>query len=183
MSAIQSSAKAGSSPEIIRRQCAQQMMSAFQQQAAGKTTQAFRTFQDAYQFGLRNGESVEKLTALSHLFGWYQKNGQDCGVIRTSQQGAKECGTSSQNKPSFQLEPKQERMVANFLFGAGEIIGGVFCIALPGGNILGAPVGVGLVLDGARTIYCSVCDMKQDSRERMEQLKRIEREAISAVSK
>jgi hypothetical protein len=181
MSAIHPSGRAVSPPDNIRRQYAQQMMAAFQQQAMGKTNQAFCTFRNAYQLGLQNGESPAKLAAINHLFVWYQHNGQSCGVARVPSDCSSERGLGHPTQPLRQLDPKQERLVQSFLLGAGEIIGGVFCIVVPGGVVLGSVFGTGLIADGARNIYSAVCDMNQDARERaikLGELREIEKEAI-----
>ena len=50
--------------------------------------------------------------------------------------------------------PEQSRLIREFMFGVGEVISGVFCVAVSGGAF--GALGVGVTIDGSRRMFSSL---------------------------
>jgi len=161
--------------EEVRQKYAKQMYQAFELQSIGKSTLAFYTFRDAYQYALANGESAQKLIPFDTLFTWYRKYGYSSGVA-VSPSGCTDEFRSAQSyekKPySSSFTPQQEKLTRDFLFGVGQVISGVFSIVI-NPPLLGR-FGVPLVISGMKYIYDSVSSMIKDFREKTSRLKELE---------
>jgi len=59
----------------LRQEYSQKLLNAFELQNAGLSTQAFYTFSDAFQQGIKAGESSSKLQVIADIFYWYRKYG------------------------------------------------------------------------------------------------------------
>jgi hypothetical protein len=62
-------------PDTVKKEYALKFHEAFILQSVGNSTQAFFTFQNAFQQGTQVGESPQKLQAIANLFYWYRKYG------------------------------------------------------------------------------------------------------------
>lgn len=151
------------------------MLQAFELQSMGNSTLAFYTFKDAYQYALANGESPQKLAPLNDLFIWYRKYGYSSGVTLVPSDCTDEfrSAQSYEKKPRHSsFTPQQEKLTRDFLFGVGQVISGIYSIAL-NPPILGR-FGVPLVMSGLKYMYDAVSSMIKDQREKTVRLKELE---------
>src|SRR5882724_2139694 len=61
--------------EDIRREYAQKLMDAFTLQCEGSSAQAFYSFSNGFQQGLKVGENPIRLQVIADMFYWYRKYG------------------------------------------------------------------------------------------------------------
>ncbi|HAB98407.1 MAG TPA: hypothetical protein DCE71_01125 [Parachlamydiales bacterium] len=160
--------------EEVRKKYAEQICAAFQLQSLGRSTMAFYAFRDAYQYALQNGETPEKLIPFEALFRWYRKFGYSSGVAAFPSGCVDEYRSESSYLRGTQLgrlDPNQEKMVRDFLYGVGEVVSGTLCIAI-NPPLLGR-AGFPLVIGGCKMMYNSVSCMIKDRQERDQRLKEL----------
>ncbi len=139
------------------------MNTAFELQCMGKTTLAFYAFKDAYQLALKNGESPAKLAALEKLFGWYRTYGYSCGLLKEPSKITTEY-RKTEGPAGSRFDPRQEKIMRDFLCGVGCVISGVFCIYI--NPPITGKFGTGLVLTGFKYMYDSISAMVHDHQEK-----------------
>lgn len=156
--------------EEVRKKYADQIYLAFQLQSAGKSTLAFYTFSDAYQFALKNGENPAKLAPFDALFRWYRQYGYNSGVASLPSGCTDEY--LSENSARRKLDPNQEKMVRDFLYGVGSVVSGTLCVAI--NPPLFGRAGLPLIINGCKMMFDSVSSMIRDYEERKQRLKELE---------
>jgi hypothetical protein len=149
------SARCSEIPETIRRSYASDFYQAFVLQSQGKSTSAFCQFQTAYETAKKAGESIQRLTIIEQLFGWYRMYGASSGLFYHNPTGHDRIVGEHKRRIVRSLDytsecgktPEQAALIREFMFGAGEAISGVFCVTLSGGvaSFLG---GSALFIDG-----------------------------------
>ena len=170
-----------SPPDEVRKQYSNDIHTAFQLQAMGKTELANVVFREAKKYAIKNGESQEKIYALQDLFTWYQKYGYSCGLLETPSGVLDEYRT--RQSQYYNLDPTQKKLMKDFLFGVGQIISGIFCVSVSRTpNVV--KCGFSLITSGITTLFKSITSMQkndQEKKSRLEELKKIEERIETAA--
>lgn len=156
--------------EEVRKKYAEQIYAAFQLQSEGRSTMAFYAFGDAYQTAIKNGESPSKLVPFDALFRWYRQYGYSSGVTKVPSGCIDEYLSPGSSRKK--LDPNQEKMVRDFLYGVGELVSGTFCLVIKAP--LSSKAGWPLVVNGCRLMFDSVSSMIKDYEERKQRLKELD---------
>lgn len=165
-------------PESAREEYAVKLHQAFVLQCEGKSTQAFYSFQNGFQQGIKAGESSAKLQVVADLFYWYRRYGNHLKLfakiptgdnVITDEYKGKNCTRhrsckaiqpgGSNRYSEFGNDPQQARKVQDFMFGVGELISGIFLISVCPESFLFIGGGAGLVTHGFYTIKDSLHDL------------------------
>ena len=168
----------GDVSETVRKEYASKLYEAFQLQSEGRSTQAFFTFQEGFQKGQQSGESLAKLQVIADMFYWYRRYGNHLRLFSKESSGndiiadeykGQRC-SSHRSCRAYQFkekerysewgnDPKQARLIQNFVFGIGEMISGIFMVVvIPQSNMfLGG--GIALITHGFYTIKDSLWDV------------------------
>lgn len=165
-------------PENIRKQYALKLHEAFTLQCAGKSTQAFYSFQEGFQQGIKAGESAIKLQVVADLFYWYRKYGTHLHLFAkptigdnqiTDEYKGQNCKRHKHNgaAPLREMDrysewgnnPQQARIIQDFMFGVGELISGIFIVAVLPQSLLVFGGSTGLITHGIYTIKESLQDL------------------------
>lgn len=125
---------------------------------------------------LNMGEPQCKINAIQDLWAWYRTYGYNCGLMLASVKCPGEYISDKKyiSKTSYgsNLDPKQQQMMRDFLFGVGQVVSGVFCmvVAAPVGGLFGTT----LVASGVGFMWASVNSMVTDSHEKQARLFELE---------
>jgi len=142
------------------------------------STQAFYSFQEGFQQGIQAGESAVKLQVVADLFYWYRKYGTHLNLFTkppignnliTDEYKGQNCKRYKHNNASHLREmdrysewgnnPEQARKIQDFMFGVGELISGIFIVAVFPESLLVFGGGAGLITHGVYTIKESLHDL------------------------
>ncbi len=169
--------------ESIRKEYATKFNQAFVLQCEGKSGQAFFMFQEAFQQGLKAGESSAKLQVIADLFYWYRRYGEHLQLfskrpigdqVISDQYTGENCSRSNRRNYSPSLgdvidkksrysewgkDPQQARYIQDFMFAVGEIISGIFVITVTAPSVVGIGVGVELIVHGLYLFTTSLRDL------------------------
>jgi hypothetical protein len=166
------------------------MYNAFVLQSRGETRLAFYTFKKAYDRAVIAGESTKKLCIINDMFIWYRKHGWSSGIMFKSSNCIDEEQCTNYEKNDFsnissyfsrKLEytsefgktPEQSKNIREFLLGIGELISGIFGIAvIPFPTPLWT-VSFAVAFDGTTRIYSSLNTTWSENEKRMLELKQI----------
>jgi len=156
-------------------------------------------FQEGFQKGQQAGESLAKLQAIADLFYWYRRNGNHLklfaktpigsDVITDEYKGQNCTHKRSSRSPGFQEKerysewgnnPRQARLVQNFMFGVGEMIGGIFLVVVVPQSTLILGGGITLFAHGLYTVKDSLSDLWTDHQMEFFELQKITERAEQA---
>ncbi len=149
---------------------------AFELQSLGKTRQAFYAFKNVYQAALKNGESPAKLALLEELFIWYRIYGYDSGVM-AEPSGCREEHRSYRSFDDFEeireLDPHQQKMIREFLYGVGSLVSGIFCVTVapPVTGRFGATLIVGWI----KCMFSAINSMMEDHELKMKRIAELDK--------
>ena len=159
--------------EEARKNYSDRIQKAFELQSQGKTRLAFYTFRDAYQAAIKSGESPAKLAPLEELFVWYRTYGFDSGVMKDPAACAGEYRSSTGYVQLKKLDPQQQKIIRDFLYGVGCIVSGVFCLTVS--TPLSGKFGTTLVMGGCNYMYNSISAMIEDHEKRIARIAELDR--------
>lgn len=90
------------------------------------------------------------------------------------------CASTSFRIASYGSEwgnnPEQARLVREFMWGVGEVVAGVFCVAV--GNVIFGTIGFGVGVDGTSRMFSSLNSLWTNHQIELQALKEWERTAL-----
>ncbi|MDE3046337.1 MAG: hypothetical protein KGJ02_06815 [Verrucomicrobiota bacterium] len=185
----------GDIPETIRKEYASRLYDAFRLQCEGKSTQAFFAFQEGFQKGIKSGESPVKLQIVADMFYWYRRYGNhlklfsktptDNDIISDEYDGHR-CPfhksyhasrfKEKERYSEFGNDPRQERLLQDFMWGIGEMISGILLAVVCPESLLFLGGGA-LVGRGFWRIKDSLHDLWTDHQIELYELKKLSERA------
>jgi len=178
-------------PPETRQKYGQKMYDAFYLQSLGLSTAAFWKSKEAYEEGIKAGESPQKLEVVLELFRWYRKYGFGAGVmVRSSECTDEYVPANNRHKSSRSLNtrsysagtsyesewgknPEQTKYIRQFMFGVGMFVSGTFMIVI-NPPVLGATVGRSLCITGFTQMYSGLSNGWAEWEKRVREVQQVE---------